>query len=66
MSESSMLFEHDEPRPHLVELKVSAKDVDRVRRFKETRLLLHRFDPQQVGFGIADIVIRLQNPQVEE
>jgi len=66
MSECSMLFEHDEPKPRPVELRVSAKDVDRVRRFKETRLLLHRFDPQQVGFGIADIVMRLQNPQVEE
>ena len=61
-----MLFEHDDPRPQLVELKVSTKDIDRVRRFKETRLLLHRFDPLQVGFGIADIVIHEQNPQVEE
>jgi hypothetical protein len=67
MSECSTLLEQDEPRPRLVELRMSAVEVDLHRR-KKTHFLLLNFNPQQVGFGIADIVVQTstQNGQVEE
>ncbi|HSS97804.1 MAG TPA: hypothetical protein VLK33_12275 [Terriglobales bacterium] len=62
-----MLLEQDEPRPSLVELKMSAGDIDHNSRRKKAHFLLHHFDPHRVGFGIADIVVQSsQNEQVEE
>jgi hypothetical protein len=68
MSECSTLLEQDEPRPRLVELKMSAGDIDHTRQRNKTHFLLHHFDPHQVGFGIADIVVQTStgNEQVEE
>ena len=47
---------------------MSAGDIDHTRQRNKTHFLLHHFDPHQVGFGIADIVVQTStgNEQVEE